>query len=84
MEKRWPWCRRCGSSDVRRSARRNPFEKAISVVCLPFRCNKCDERFFRFRFAGTRQEASAVPEDKPETKPETKEDSQYHEVNGAN
>jgi predicted RNA-binding Zn-ribbon protein involved in translation (DUF1610 family) len=47
-------CPSCGSSDVRRSSRQNAWERLLSLVALPFRCNPCDTRFFRIRLLGIR------------------------------
>jgi hypothetical protein len=41
-------CPRCGSSSrFCRTPRRNFWERAISALVLPFRCDRCDRRFFR-------------------------------------
>jgi nucleoid-associated protein YgaU len=41
-------CPRCGKSPgFCRAARRNIWERAISILVLPFHCECCDRRFFR-------------------------------------
>jgi predicted RNA-binding Zn-ribbon protein involved in translation (DUF1610 family) len=41
-------CPACGGSDIRRS-HRLMHERLLTVITLlrPFRCEKCDQRFFR-------------------------------------
>ena len=43
-------CPACGSANIRRSQRRNVFERALrSLRVRPWRCQDCQARFFRFR-----------------------------------
>jgi hypothetical protein len=42
-------CSRCNSASWRRSKRRNAFERVISPLVLPVRCERCDSRFYRLR-----------------------------------
>lgn len=42
-----PHCPACGSDELRRSSRRNILEKALGLLVLPYRCNKCLQRCFR-------------------------------------
>ena len=42
-------CPDCGSHDLTRSRRRASFEKTFSGVVLPYRCGRCDARFYRLR-----------------------------------
>ncbi|MGH7825605.1 MAG: hypothetical protein ACREQ7_10585 [Candidatus Binatia bacterium] len=43
-------CPRCDSGSVRRSHRRNVFERILSVVPIhPFRCVDCGHRFMKIR-----------------------------------
>ena len=39
-------CPRCGCSDVRRSSIHGEEEEQVHVLLSPYRCNKCDERFW--------------------------------------
>lgn len=42
-------CVKCGSRDVRRSHKRNLFEKALSLFSIrPLRCMECQNRFYLF------------------------------------
>ena len=34
-------CPYCGSADIRRSGRRNAFEKGLGLLFLPYRCMRC-------------------------------------------
>jgi len=43
-------CRHCGASTVRRSSKRNLFEQVLALILLPFRCETCDQRWFKIRF----------------------------------
>ncbi len=45
-------CPSCGSAEVRRSARKNFFEAALSPFLLtrPFRCENCGSRFYGLAF----------------------------------
>jgi len=54
-------CPRCGSSDVRRSVRRNFWERLLSLVLLPYRCEACGERFFRWRYRRGLLKAKSKP-----------------------
>ena len=47
-------CPRCGSGEVRRSARRNWVERAMSAALLPYRCEWCYQRYFRVPGIGRR------------------------------
>jgi hypothetical protein len=40
-------CPKCASKELQRSRRKNVFERLISYVVLPWRCNICYTRFFR-------------------------------------
>jgi hypothetical protein len=41
-------CPRCGKSAIRRSHRR-PLERPLKLIrLLPYRCDACDLRFYRF------------------------------------
>ena len=54
-------CPACGSANIRRSQRRNVFEKALRSLRLrPWRCLDCQARFFRFR----RRTPNHLPQDK--------------------
>jgi DNA-directed RNA polymerase subunit RPC12/RpoP len=46
-------CPECGSKRVHLSRRKGLLEKGIlaSIFFRPFRCEKCDVRFFRLSFA---------------------------------
>src|SRR5581483_10154231 len=46
-DKHYGRCPKCASKEIQRSRRRNMFERAISSVMLPWRCNVCYARFFR-------------------------------------
>jgi len=43
-------CPTCKSSEIRRSHRKNNFERLLSVAFVPCRCQACDGRFFRPRW----------------------------------
>ena len=45
-------CPSCGCAEVRRSARKNPFEAALLAFLLtrPFRCENCGNRFYGLAF----------------------------------
>lgn len=46
-----PGCSRCGSTEVRRSIRRTVWETLLSAVgILPYRCERCSARFFRWNW----------------------------------
>ncbi len=47
-------CPGCQSRDVRRSVRWGLYETCILPIILmrPYRCHRCDSRFFGFIFAG--------------------------------
>jgi len=42
-------CPHCRSRDIARSRRRGAVEKALSSIALPYRCDRCGARFFRWR-----------------------------------
>src|SRR5579862_4822474 len=41
----------CKSTDINRSRRRGYGERMLGLVLLPYRCESCDFRFFRLRWA---------------------------------
>ena len=50
-----PTCPVCDSKDVRKSHRRNFFEKLPIIIFLrPYRCNECSHRLWRFTRKQTR------------------------------
>jgi len=62
-------CSMCGSKSWRRSKRRNSIEWIVSFVILPFRCERCEARFYRFRHLVSRldtrvdgSEVRAIPD----------------------
>lgn len=48
-----PSCPNCGSDRIYRSRRNGPVEWALHYLLFqsPYRCQACNERFFRKRFA---------------------------------
>ena len=48
-------CPNCESGRIRRSRRRGLVEKVACAVLLvsPYRCEECDQRYFRFRTGKT-------------------------------
>jgi hypothetical protein len=45
-----PKCRRCRRNDLVRRSHRSAAETLLAVMFLyPFRCERCDNRFYRFR-----------------------------------
>ena len=48
-------CPRCASGRVNRSHRRSQLERILAVAVLPYRCELCSFRFFRFRGVGACQ-----------------------------
>lgn len=42
-------CPRCASGRSHRSHRRNWLERVLSLMALPYRCEFCSCRFYRFR-----------------------------------
>jgi len=55
-------CPHCASNLTRRSRRRSFQERVIGLVVLPFRCQRCDYRFFRFRWQRVMDERPASGE----------------------
>jgi hypothetical protein len=53
-------CPNCKSSEIRRSHRKNNFERLISFAIVPCRCQMCDGRFFRLRWMMPK--AAAAPQ----------------------
>jgi len=49
-------CPCCGSSPTRRSPRRNWAERMLGIIALPYRCDKCGRRFYRWRQRKTLQQ----------------------------
>ena len=46
------FCPTCGWSDIRLSMRHGFFDSLLDLLDLtPYRCNSCNQRFFRFRHA---------------------------------
>ena len=57
-----PTCPKCSSRDVRRSKRKGFLERTVLDLAAlrPYRCRKCDHRFFRFgRHNGDRSSSQA-------------------------
>lgn len=44
------YCPRCASDRAHRSHRRSVFERILAMAILPYRCEYCSFRFFRFRW----------------------------------
>lgn len=45
-----PKCPECISQGEVRRSHRDPLDKILSLIFLyPFRCDRCDHRFFRFQ-----------------------------------
>jgi hypothetical protein len=42
------FCPQCGSHNRRRSRRRG-FERGLTTVIFPYRCERCGQRWYRFR-----------------------------------
>jgi hypothetical protein len=64
------YCPECHSRDVRRSVRWGIIETAILPLFLlrPFRCQRCDARFFGLFFAARirRNDSEGLPPDEPD------------------
>jgi len=48
-------CPRCDSERIRRSHRRSALERMLALLLLPYRCDFCNFRFFRTKWAGDSQ-----------------------------
>ena len=44
------WCPACKSHKIRRSNTQNAGELLLSLILPRWRCQRCDSRFFKFRW----------------------------------
>jgi hypothetical protein len=54
-------CPSCGAPDIRRSPRKTVFERAASIMILPWRCDTCYARFFQLRWTRIPSGATESP-----------------------
>jgi len=60
------FCPKCKSERAHRSHRRDPWEKAASLLAIyPYRCAECQHRFLQFRFAPPEPPAANTPAKDP-------------------
>jgi transposase-like protein len=63
------YCPHCGSTLVRRSRRKSFFEKSLGKALLlnPYRCKRCDGRYFVLGRRTAVQHRGATPSNSPQT-----------------
>ena len=49
-----PHCPICGAPEIRRSQRRNWAERVAGLFLLPYRCERCENRFYAWRMGPNR------------------------------